>query len=131
MRFLICALLLAGCVTDDTALSIQSGRWTGYHDMVQGLAMQTVAAKPAPDSVKAAFAKCVADFTYQNMTIEERQFLDGYARGENEATVAELRNMDTAIKHRSGIGEKLTDANVNVLASACPADVASFHQLNL
>lgn len=129
MRILIAALLLAGCVSESTPVSIEYGRWASYHDMMVGLGKYAVKDKAAPESVKDAFAACFANYVDKFVLPDERPTLDAYARGEKEMTLGEATRMDQQIQSRAG--GQITDARLGVLSDTCPNDVASFHQLNL
>lgn len=129
MRYLALALLLAGCVTDSATLSIEQGKWANYHDYIAGAGKLALADQTAPDSVKAAFAECVANRTIKFMTPAELTTLDAFARGNQAITIGEAKQMDRDIKARAGLySSNYTSANIGLLSDTCPNDVPSFRQ---
>jgi hypothetical protein len=122
-------LMLTACVNDDTEMSIAPGKWANYHAMMVGLASASVESQAAPESVKSAYANCIADFIDQHMTVEERQYLDHYAQGDQEMTVRESKSLDRTIRTRAGVPDgPITSANIDILSNTCPNDVPSFRQ---
>lgn len=128
--WILLPLLIAGCIPDSAAFSIEQGRWANYHDFTAGVWKYALADQSAPQSVKDAFAECVADRTVKNMTPEEAAQLDQYARGNQGLSVGDSRRINAAINARSGLGPagRWTNDNIGLLSDTCPADVPSFHQ---
>lgn len=121
-------LVLAGCVPDSAEFSVNRGRWADYHDMLTGVWEQALAKQAAPQPVKDAFAKCVADRTDKYVIDSERAQLDAYARGDQGLSIGDSNRIDAAVNSRSGLKGPWTNDNVGLLADTCPNDVASFRQ---
>jgi hypothetical protein len=122
MRFLILALLLTGCVTQNTPISVEPGKWSSYRDMLTGQTRALMAKDDAPEPVKDAYARCGADYIDKLMLPSERAEMDAYARGDRGMSWEEANRVDKAIKARAGF-EMFTADNLGLLAETCPNDV--------
>lgn len=124
MKWLALLLLLAGCVpADQMPMAPAIGTYPDYHALVAAVTAKTIAGQAAPDGLAARLEKCWADDTLADLTPDEIQTLDRFARGEEPLSTAQLVEIDSrADTRRPG----RTQHNFDRLSATCPQDIAEF-----
>jgi hypothetical protein len=130
MRFALApaviAIMLAGCVTVKME-EPKPGQYSNYRDMMYSK-MGALHWKGVPRDLETKMVTCAVDVLVNNLTPEERERLDDYARAEVKMSQAEVDRLDKEMRSR------LDDATFqSEMQRTCPetaAELAAFRAKN-
>lgn len=120
-RWLLACIVLTGCASQPTqAPMMEPGRYADYRafatDQTEHMKWNNV---PAP--LQAELRACLIQTTFQNYTPAELEKLDAWARGEQQLSVKEIKDLNAQAAARAGA----TDSDLlNAVRHQCPETVA-------